>query len=119
MAKGNVVFLKSTMKAGLAAANERRSSADASRLISVPVRMETADTRACQETADRGRYLARQGRWDLLSAEVLNADRHRASTPAGTPVSELLAFGARSDLVAAAEHGLQAQLEAAPNASLV
>lgn len=54
----------------------------------------------------RGQFLARQDMWDELSAEMEAADRIRAATPGAMPVAELLCFGARSDVVTAAEHVL-------------
>ena len=55
---------------------------------------------------DRGQKLARQDRWDDLAARIRYADKTRLSTPAGETASLLLAFGARSDVVAAAEDAL-------------
>lgn len=54
----------------------------------------------------RGQFLARQDRWDELSAEMEKADSARAATAGAMPVAELLCFGARSDVVAAVEHAL-------------
>ncbi|MEM6939875.1 MAG: hypothetical protein AAF943_18065 [Pseudomonadota bacterium] len=53
-----------------------------------------------------GQRLARQERWDLLSAEIARADLHRQMTPDRMPVADLLAFGARADVVNAVEHAL-------------
>jgi hypothetical protein len=52
----------------------------------------------------RGQFLARQDRWHEISLEIANADDVRHATPSGMPVAELLCYGARSDVVAAAEH---------------
>ena len=54
----------------------------------------------------RGQFLARQDRWDELSAEISAADRELTATPGAMPVVDLLCYGARSDVVAAAEHAL-------------
>lgn len=54
----------------------------------------------------RGQFLARQDRWDDLVLEMAKADEARTSTPAAMQVADLLCFGARSDVVAAAEHAL-------------
>ncbi|MEM8541277.1 MAG: hypothetical protein AAGF25_10015 [Pseudomonadota bacterium] len=55
---------------------------------------------------DRGQKLARQDRWGDLAARIKYADSTRLATPAGETASLLLAFGARSDVVAAAEDAL-------------
>ena len=75
--------------------------------LSIPVRDATRDDRAARDAQARGQFLARQDRWDDLIAEIREADRARATTPGGVPVGELLAFGARSDVVLAAEHVLE------------
>ena len=54
----------------------------------------------------RGQFLARQDRWEDLSAEISAADTELAATSAAMPVADLLCYGARSDVVAAAEHVL-------------
>jgi hypothetical protein len=55
---------------------------------------------------DRGQKLARQEMWEELSRQMQYADDCRLSTPGGEIASMLLAFGARSDVVAAAEHAI-------------
>lgn len=55
---------------------------------------------------DRGQKLARQDLWDELSKKIKFADATRLPTPGGETASLLMAFGARSDLVAAAEDAL-------------
>ena len=76
------------------------------KFLSIPVRDESRDDRACREAQARGQFLARQDRWEDLSAELRAADSARAATPGGMPVAELLAYGARADVVQAAEHAL-------------
>lgn len=75
--------------------------------LSIPVRDQSTDDIACREIQRRGQFLARQDRWDELSAELARADRSRARTPGGMPVSELLAWGARADVIRAVEQALQ------------
>ncbi|UWQ80463.1 hypothetical protein K3725_05525 [Leisingera sp. S132] len=58
------------------------------------------------EAQDRGQFLARQERWDDLSRQIRTADETRAATRCGMPLAELLAFGARADVVTATEHAL-------------
>lgn len=55
---------------------------------------------------DRGQKLARQEAWDQLSEKIIYADQSRLATPGGETASLLLAFGARSDVVSAAEDAL-------------
>ncbi|MGR3615392.1 MAG: hypothetical protein ACU0BB_05080 [Paracoccaceae bacterium] len=76
--------------------------------LDIPVKEQTNDDQACQSAQTRGQFLARQDRWEDLSREMRDADAARLTTPGGMPVSELLAFGARSDAVNAVEHALQA-----------
>ena len=74
--------------------------------LSIPVMDQGADDIACRDAQARGQYLARQERWDELSAEIEAADKGRDKTPGGMPVSDLLAYGARADVVNAVEHAL-------------
>jgi hypothetical protein len=55
---------------------------------------------------DRGQKLARQEMWEELSKQIQYADDCRLSTSGGESASMLLAFGARSDVVAAAEDAI-------------
>ncbi len=63
---------------------------------------------------DHGQKLARQDRWDELSRRIRYADQSRLTTPGGETASLLLAFGARSDVVSAAEDALHDDAEPAP-----
>ena len=63
---------------------------------------------------DNGQKLARQDRWDDLSERIRYADASRLTTPAGETASLLLAFGARSDVVSAAEDALHDNVEPDP-----
>ncbi len=60
----------------------------------------------CAALQDQGQFLARQDRWGDLSSRIAEADKARRNTPHGLPVAELLAHGARSDVVNAVEHAL-------------
>ena len=53
-----------------------------------------------------GLRLARQEEWETLSAQLHQLDAACAKTEGGMPIAELMAFGARADVVAAAEHAL-------------
>src|SRR6056297_4125446 len=72
-------------------------------LPSLPVSDEEMARAAHQ---DRGQKLARQEMWEELSEQIQYADDCRLSTPGGEIASMLLAFGARSDVVAAAEDAI-------------
>jgi hypothetical protein len=77
------------------------------RLLHIPVRDTTADDDECTRLRSLGQFLARQDRWCDLSAKIRMADAARSKTPGGMPVTDLLTFGARSDVVAAAEHAIE------------
>ncbi|NRB19327.1 MAG: hypothetical protein HRU33_17580 [Rhodobacteraceae bacterium] len=74
--------------------------------LSIAVMDQGVDDIACRAAQARGQYLARQDRWDELSAEIEAADRVRTKTPGGMPLADLLAYGARADVVNAVEHAL-------------
>ncbi|MDC0736957.1 hypothetical protein N6L24_01570 [Cognatishimia sp. SS12] len=82
------------------------SSANLIDQIKIPVNNASLKMSGDTDVRDLGQFLARQERWDSLSERIRDADQARETTPQGTPVSELLLFGARSDVVAAAEHAL-------------
>lgn len=66
----------------------------------------TDEDRARDVYRIRGQFLARQDRWENLSAELFAVDQKRELTPGGMPAADLMAYGARSDVVSAAEHAL-------------
>lgn len=74
--------------------------------LSIPVMDHSADDIACRTAQAQGQFLARQERWDELSKEIATADSTRDKTPGGMPVADLLAYGARADVVNAVEHAL-------------
>ena len=67
----------------------------------------TLEDRARDAHRLRGQHLARQDMWEKLADEIFRADKTRQATPGRMAVSELLSYGARSDVVLAAEHALQ------------
>lgn len=75
--------------------------------LNIPVIDQSEDDATCLKIHKRGQFLARQDRWDKLVQEIREADDGRLKTPGGMPIADLLAFGARSDVVLAAEHALQ------------
>ncbi|WP_050602813.1 hypothetical protein [Ruegeria sp. 6PALISEP08] len=74
--------------------------------LNIPVAQTGGDNLIGHSTIEHGRYLARQDRWEDLSQEMRAADQDRAAVSDGMPIADLLAFGARSDVVLAAEHAL-------------
>lgn len=54
----------------------------------------------------RGQFLARQERWGELVQEIRAAEATHQATPGAMPVADLLSYGARADVVLAAEHAL-------------
>lgn len=74
--------------------------------LSIPIATSSPDEIVCREIRARGQFLARQEMWDVLSDELREADQQRVLTPAGTPIAELLSYGARSDIIRAVEHAL-------------
>ncbi|WP_152563288.1 hypothetical protein [Ruegeria halocynthiae] len=74
--------------------------------LNIPLADARAEDLVNHETIAHGRYLARQDKWAELSQQLRKADDARATSPDGTPIADLLAFGARSDVVQAVEHAL-------------
>lgn len=74
--------------------------------LTIPCPDPTAEDGARDTHQARGQKLARLEDWEKLTAEIASADTARLKTQGGTPVAELLAYGARADVVGAAEHGL-------------
>ncbi|MEL7099854.1 MAG: hypothetical protein AAGM84_13580 [Pseudomonadota bacterium] len=74
--------------------------------LSIPCPDPTGEERSRDTHQTRGQRMARQEDWAKLSATLADADMTCAMTEGGMPVAELLAFGARADVVQAAEHAL-------------
>jgi hypothetical protein len=74
--------------------------------LNIPLARTCAGDLIGRDTIQHGRMLARQDRWADLSRHMRVADEARATAPDGTPIADLLAFGARSDVVLAVEHAL-------------
>lgn len=66
----------------------------------------TAEDTLRDNYVKRGQFLARQERWTNLADEIQQADDNHALTPGCMAISELMAYGARADIVLAAEHAL-------------
>jgi hypothetical protein len=74
--------------------------------LSIPCPDPTLEERIRDEHQNLALNLVRQEDWDKLSEIIAAADREGAMTPGGMSVAELMAFGARADVVHAAEHAL-------------
>jgi hypothetical protein len=74
--------------------------------VNIPVVDARSEDIAGRDAIERGRHLARQGMWSELSRQMKAADDARESASDGMPVADLLAFGARADVVLAVEHAL-------------
>lgn len=85
--------------------------------LSIPVCSAQGDP-DCLKAQDRGQFLARQERWEDLSREIREADLSRATARCGLPLADLMAYGARADVVNATENALAEQKDAS-NRSLI
>ncbi|WP_270729133.1 hypothetical protein [Shimia sp. Alg240-R146] len=74
--------------------------------LQIPINTTTPDQLESDQSRDQGLFLARQERWGDLEDQIRTYDQNRTTTSAGTPLAELMLFGARSDVVRAAEHAL-------------
>ncbi|KPA21971.1 hypothetical protein shim_18570 [Shimia sp. SK013] len=74
--------------------------------LQIPINTNTPDQLESDQSRDQGLFLARQERWSDLEDQIRTYDQNRTTTSAGTPLAELMLFGARSDVVRAAEHAL-------------
>lgn len=68
----------------------------------------SAEEKARQDLFEEGLHLARQDAWALLGERIRTADLARTMTPGGIPEAELLAEGARSDAISAANRSVRA-----------
>ncbi|MBT8153702.1 hypothetical protein KMP13_07290 [Epibacterium ulvae] len=78
--------------------------------VVIPVQTRSEDEQQSQDARDKGLFLARQERWDDIVTAITQADRTRSATGAGLPIADILAFGARSDVM----HGTEQALENCP-----
>ncbi|MEP4038099.1 hypothetical protein [Pseudophaeobacter sp.] len=75
--------------------------------LQIPILNDCPNSQNRQCLQDRGQFLARQERWSELSNLIRAADKKQSRTGGGLPEADLLAYGARSDVVNAVEHALQ------------
>ncbi|MEP5732441.1 MAG: hypothetical protein ABJL67_24085 [Sulfitobacter sp.] len=74
--------------------------------LMIPCPDPTAEDEIREKHLSQAQRLVRQEDWDGLIKLITNADMSRQLTPGKMPVADLLAFGARADVVHAAEHAL-------------
>ncbi|ETX29237.1 hypothetical protein [Roseivivax isoporae] len=67
--------------------------------LEVPVIARTREMAEITRHFEQGRHMARQEEWGALGALIRACDRRRAQSAGGLPVAEILASGARSDVV--------------------
>jgi hypothetical protein len=79
---------------------------DGLELLSIPCPDPTQEDRVRDLHQNRALRLARQEDWQRLSTLISQADRDLTMTPGGMGIAELMAFGARADVVLAVEHAL-------------
>ncbi|TNJ42679.1 hypothetical protein [Phaeobacter sp. B1627] len=79
-------------------------------VLSIPVPETNAENDATDRAIAEGQFLARQDRWDRLEARIAEVDLAGAATPGGTSIADLIAFGARADVINAVDHALSAGL---------
>ncbi len=83
-----------------------KTSNNALNNLSIPCPDPTREERLRDNHQNRALRLVRQEDWDKLITLIKTADRDRTMTPGGMCVAELMAFGARADVVLAIEHAL-------------
>ena len=74
--------------------------------LSIPCPDPTREERIRDTHQNHALRLARQEDWGKLAALIRAADNDHDMTQGGMPVAELMAFGARADVVMAVEHAL-------------
>lgn len=97
---------KSAARRASASAMEEADIDRLSQRIILPSLPVTDEELARATHQDEGQKLARQEMWDELADAIRAADSARLATPGGESAAMLLAFGARSDVVAVAEDAL-------------
>ena len=79
---------------------------DLEKSLSIPSPVLTEEDRTRDFHHKRGLGFARQEDWAGLSQAIAAAEQSCAKTTGGMPVAELIAFGARADVVGLVEHAL-------------
>ena len=102
--KTTLAMPKPAKRSQPAPAAEQR--ADNPTTLSIPCPDPTGEERTRDAHQNRALKLARQEDWHALSDLIRKADETNEMTAGGMSVAELLAFGARTDVVLAVEHAL-------------
>lgn len=76
--------------------------------MNLPMPDTSSEEVARHDLFEEGLHLARQDAWARLGERIRDADGARAMTPGGVPEAELLAEGARSDAISAANRAVVA-----------
>lgn len=77
---------------------------DLDKLLVIPISDDPQEEQLRSYYFNKGQFLSRQERWEDLTRIVTEEDMRRNASGGGMPVAELLCQGARSDVVALAEH---------------
>ncbi len=91
---------------------------DLHHILSIHCPDPTAEDRLRDENQQLGQRLVRQENWKTLSRIIRTADEAHNLTPGAMPVAELIAYGARADVILAAEHAIGESEDVAPKAVL-
>ncbi|MGC1506680.1 MAG: hypothetical protein WA782_21385 [Sulfitobacter sp.] len=75
-------------------------------VLHIPCPDPTAEDSIRDKHLANAQYLVRQERWDDLIQAIKTADANRYMTPGTMPIADLMSYGARADVVHAAEHVL-------------
>lgn len=74
--------------------------------LNIPSPIDTPEQIERMAYQTRGQFLSRQEDWSTLADLIFKADQSREKTGGDMPVADLLAYGARADVVLAGEHAL-------------
>lgn len=74
--------------------------------LQIPCPDPTAEDEVRDQHHNTAQKLVRQENWTAVSRIIAEADQSHAMTPGAMPVAELMAYGARADVVLAVEHAL-------------
>ncbi|MCL6284023.1 hypothetical protein M3P21_10820 [Ruegeria sp. 2012CJ41-6] len=77
--------------------------------LNIPVNERALEECEADLIRERGRFLVRQERWGDLAHAMRQAEAQRDSTQGGLPSVDLLAFGARADVVESVEQALTSE----------
>ncbi len=76
--------------------------------LNLPIKTTSEEEDMHHALFEAGLYMARQDAWATLGDRIRTADAGRVTTPGGVPEAEILAEGARADLITAANRAVKA-----------